>query len=223
MASRPRRRRHRARPAPGEVRAVLDGYVALAGDGELPGVPDVVARMWEAATCADATPARAYLSRRGCWPGRHVPGVPVLPATVRWLARAEAPVGTADWSGLPAGAAGAVVFAWWPARRASNPGPVAVSLVALDARAFPVPNARCTVGTCARAVFRAGDSRDEAAVTVEADAEGRPHAQRRIKGRFGLCTDCRGEGGHWTNGRFEPCETCDGTGEVPREDREGTT
>ena len=40
-----------------------------------------VARLWEAATCADATPARGYLSRRGCWPGRHV-RVP-LPATVR--------------------------------------------------------------------------------------------------------------------------------------------
>ena len=40
-----------------------------------------VARLWEATTCADATPARGYLSRRGCWPGRHV-RVP-LPATVR--------------------------------------------------------------------------------------------------------------------------------------------
>ena len=49
------------------------------------------------------------------------------------------------------------------------------------------------------------------------------HAQRRIMGRSGLCTDCRGEGGYWINGRFEPCEACDGTGEVPREDREGTT
>ena len=31
MASKPRRYRHRSRPAPGEVRAVLDGYAALAG------------------------------------------------------------------------------------------------------------------------------------------------------------------------------------------------
>ena len=34
-------------------------------------VRGVVVRLWEAATCADATPAHGYLSRRGCWPGRH--------------------------------------------------------------------------------------------------------------------------------------------------------
>lgn len=50
-----------------------------------------------------------------------------------------------------------------------------------------------------------------------------PHAQRRIKDRSGPCTDGRGEGGYWINGRFDPCEACDGTGEVRREDREGTT
>ena len=27
-----------------------------------------------------------------------------------------------------------------------------------------------------------------------------------------LCPDCRAEGGHWVNGRSEPCATCDGTG-----------
>lgn len=142
MASRRRRRKPRPRPAPGEVRAVLDGYAALAGDRALPDVPGVVARLWAAATYADATPARVYLSRRGCWPGRHVPG---------------APDGKAGWPGLPAGAAGAVVLAWWPARRASNPDPVAVILVALDGRGFPVPDARLAVGTCAGAMFRAGD------------------------------------------------------------------
>ena len=39
----------------------------------------------------------------------------------------------------------------------------------------------------------------------------------------GPCPECRGEGGFWIDGRFEPCEACDGTGEGPREDREGTT
>ena len=137
MASRRRRLQPRTRPAPGEVRAVLDGYAALASDREAPGV---VARLWEAAACADATPARAYLSRRGCWPGRHVPGAPPLPDSVRWLAREDAPAPNpaADWPGLPPGAAGAVVLAWWPARRAlMNPAPVAVTLAALDAAASP--------------------------------------------------------------------------------------
>lgn len=97
---------------------------------------------------------------------------------MRWLARAEAPTPdpAAGWPGLPAGAVGAVVLAWWPAGRASTPAPVAVSLVVLDARGFPVRDARSTVGTCGDAVFRAGDRRDEAAVMVEADAEGHAHA-----------------------------------------------
>ena len=151
---------------------MLDGYAALAGNREAPGV---VARLWEAATCADSTPARAYLSRRGCWPGHHVPGAPALPESVRWLAREDAPASNpaAGWHGLPPGAAGAVMLVWWPAGRASNAALVAVSLVALDARGFPVPDARTTLGTCAEAVFRAGDRGDEAALTVEADAEGR--------------------------------------------------
>ena len=136
-----------------------------------------MARLWEAATCADATPARVYLSRRGCWPGRHVPVAPALPATVRWLARAEAPTPdpVVGRPGLPAGAAGAVVFAWRRSGVQDGP-PVAVSLVALDARGFPVREARSTVGSCAGAMFRAGDPQDETAVTVEADDEGRPHA-----------------------------------------------
>ena len=33
---------------------------------------------------AGATPARVYLSRRGCWLGRHVPGAPARPATGGW-------------------------------------------------------------------------------------------------------------------------------------------
>ena len=134
-----------------------------------------VARLWEAATCADATPARGYLSRRGCWPGRHVRAP--LPESVRWLAREAAPErdSAAGWHGLPPGAAGAVVFAW---RRSGvqDGAPVALTLVALDARGFPVPEARSTVGTCAGAMFRAGNLGDEGAVTVQADDEGQPHA-----------------------------------------------
>ena len=179
MASRRHWRPRRTRPEPGAVRAALDFYGALSGKVEAErDVPGVVARLWAAATCADGTPARIYLSRRECWPGPHVPGAPALPESVRWLARAEAPDcdPAAGWCGMPAGANGAVVLAWWPARRASNSDPVAVTLVALDARGFPVREVRCTVGTCAGAVFRAGDWRDEAALRVEADTEGRAHA-----------------------------------------------
>ena len=101
-----------------------------ASDGQGRGVPGVAARLWAAATCVDATLARVYLDRRGCWSGRHVPGAPALPESVRWLARADASASNpaAGWHGFPPGAAGAVVLAWWPARRAStNPVPVAVS------------------------------------------------------------------------------------------------
>ena len=117
------RRQPRTRPERGAVRAVLDGYAALAGSHEGPGVPGVAARLWAAATCADATPARVYLSRRGCWPGHHVPGAPPLPDSVRWLAREDAPAPNpaAGWPGLPPGASGAVVLAWWPARRVLEP------------------------------------------------------------------------------------------------------
>ena len=110
MASRRRRRQRRSRPELGAVRAVLDGYAALASGCCVPGI---VARLWAATTCVDATPARVYLSQRGCWPGRHVPGAPALPESVRWLACAEAPDcdPVAGWPGLPTGAAGAVVFA----------------------------------------------------------------------------------------------------------------
>ena len=198
MASRRYKYRHRSRPAPDDVRAVLDGYAALSGTANadatganahkcghglsaLPAsatVPGVVSRLWEAATCADMTPARTYLSRRGCWPGRHV-RVPLPAQSVRWLAREAAPERdeAARWHGLPPGAVGAVAFAWRPSGRAStNPGPVALTLVALDARGFPVPEARSTVGPIGGAVFRAGDRGDVDAVTVQADDEGQLHA-----------------------------------------------
>ena len=47
------------------------------------------------------------------------------------------------------------------------------------ARGFPVRKARSTGGSFASAMFRAGDRGDEAAVTVEADAEGGQHANGR--------------------------------------------
>ena len=147
MASRRYKYRHRSRPAPDDVRAVLDGYAALSGarsahttDADLSALP-AVSRLWEAATCADMTPARVYLSRRGCWPGRHVRAP--LPESVRWLAREAAPERdeAARWHGLPPGAAGAVVFAWRPSSLDESEL-AAVTLVALDARGFPVPEAR---------------------------------------------------------------------------------
>ena len=189
MASKPRKYRHRSRPAPGEVRAVLDGYADTTGAsadkcGQAASafagasVPGAVARLWDASTCADMTPARDYLSRRGCWPGRHVPGAPPLPAeAVRWLAREAVPERdeAAGWHGLPPGAAGAAVFAWRRSGVLDGP-PVAVTLVALDARGFPVREARSTVGPIGGAMFRAGDRGDEGAVRVWANDEGRPHA-----------------------------------------------
>ena len=181
MASRRYKYRHRSLPAPGEIRAVLDGYAALTGarsahttDADLSALP-AVSRLWEAATCADMTPARVYLSRCGCWPGRHVRAP--LPESVRWLAREAAPERdeAAGWYGLPPGAAGAVVFAWRPSSLDESEL-AAVTLVALDARGFPSPEARSTVGPIGGAVFRAGHLRDVGAVTVQADDEGRPHA-----------------------------------------------
>ena len=181
MASRRYKYRHRSRPAPDDVRAVLDGYAALSGarsahttDADLSALP-AVSRLWEAATCADMTPARVYLSRRGCWPGRHVRAP--LPESVRWLAREAAPERdeAARWHGLPPGAAGAVVFAWRPSSLDESEL-VAVTLVALDARGFPSPEARSTVGPIGGAVFRAGDRGDMGAVTVQADDEGQLHA-----------------------------------------------
>ena len=125
------------------------------------------------------TPARTYLSRRGCWPGRHV-RVPLPAQSVRWLAREAAPERdeAAGWYGLPPGAVGAVVFAWRPASSLADSELAAVTLVALDARGFPVPEARSTVGPIGigGAVFRAGHLRDVGAVTLQADDEGQLHA-----------------------------------------------
>ena len=191
MASKRLRRRHRSRPARGEVRAVLDGYAVLAGAASAhttgtsahadlcafagASVPAVVGRIWDAAGPADATPARVFLSRRGCWPGRHV-RAPLPAGSVRWLdatSRAPERDEAAGWHGLPAGAVGAVVFAW----RSRGAGELAaLTLVALDARGFPVREARWTVGSCAGAMFRAGDRGDVGAVRVWANDEGQSHA-----------------------------------------------
>ena len=143
-----------------------------------------VARLWEAATCADATPARVYLSRCGCWPGRHVRAP--LPESVRWLAREAAPErdSAAGWHGLPPVAAGAVVFAWRRRSGVQDGPPVAVTLVALDARGFSVPEARSTVGSCAGAMFRAGNRGDEGVVKVWANDDGRPHEVNEASGWF---------------------------------------
>ena len=167
---------------------MLDGYAVLAGGASADttganadnatcafagaSVPGVVGRLWDASTCADMTPARDYLSRRGCWPGRHV-RAPLPLASVRWLAREPRPERdeAEGWHGLPPGAAGAVVFAW---RRRGEVE--ALTLAALDARGFPVPEARSTVGSCAGAMFRAGDRGDVGAVRVWANDEGQPHA-----------------------------------------------
>ncbi len=171
MASKRRRSRHRGRPAPSEGRADLDGSAACAGAANadttganadkcgqaasalsVSAFAPAVARLWEAATCADATPARVYLERCGCWPGRHV-RAPLPADSVRWLTREAAPEpdAAAGWHGLPPGAAGAVVFAWRRSGVQDGP-PVAVRLVALDARSFPVREARSTVGSRAGAM-----------------------------------------------------------------------
>ena len=86
---------------------------------------------------------------------------------------APEPDAAAGWHGLPPGAVGAVVLAW----RLPGAGELAaLTLVALDARRFPVREARSTVGSCAGAMFRAGDRGDEGAVRVWADEDGQPHA-----------------------------------------------
>ena len=97
---------------------------------------------------------------------------------MRWLdaSRASELDEAKGWHGLPPGAAGAVVFAWRRPGVLDGPPVAAVTLVALDARGFPVPAARSTVGPIGGARFRAGDRGDEGAVTVQADDEGQPHA-----------------------------------------------
>ena len=64
-----------------------------------------------------------------------------------------------------------MAFGWRRSGVQDGP-PVAVTLVALDARGFLVPAGRSTVGPIGGAMFRAGDRGDEGAVTVQTDEEG---------------------------------------------------
>lgn len=72
-------------------------------------------------------PLRTFLAARRAWPPSSLPDAPLLPPDVRWLPAERADLGNPRWKGLPAGAEGAVVFAW---RRHSDIR--AVSLIALD-------------------------------------------------------------------------------------------
>ena len=71
----------------------------------------LAAALWQAATCADDTPGRAYLAARRAWPPASISWP--LPPSVRWLPRERAPGRdeTTSWYGLPDRAAGALVFA----------------------------------------------------------------------------------------------------------------
>ena len=165
MAGKRRRRRHRRRPARSEAlppllpcgrRAVCGcAWEGATGPGATARRWDAVARIWDAARPANAIPARTYLSRHGIRPVHH--GRAPLPDSVRWLARERAPERdcAAGWHGLAPGAAGAVVVAWWCF---GVQAPVAVTLVALDARGVPVPAPRRSVqvGMSVGATFEAG-------------------------------------------------------------------
>lgn len=135
--------------------------------------------LWAAAAPADDSPGRVYLAGRWAWPGSDVPGAPALPASVRWLDASRAPDRdpAAKWYGLPRDAAGALVFAWWPSTNA-GPGPVAVSLEALDAGGERPDQAgtgkqrwRRTVGRRTGAVFEARAARGEGAPVHVAEGE----------------------------------------------------
>ena len=150
------------------------------------GAPDaraaLAARLWAESGPADSTPGRAYLAARFAWPPAGIG--PDLPATVRWLASgAVAPEPAAKWRDLPAGAVGALVFAWRSAETVTQDRPLhelpprhelarchrAVSLLAVAAagervtwfgeRAVRV----CTVGSRTGAAFeaRAGEGAGE--------------------------------------------------------------
>ena len=86
-------------------------------------------QLWMCAVPPEHTPARTYLSRRLVWPPDNIG--PNLPATVRWLPRTSVPKRQPDakWYGMPAGADGAILFAWRPPGDGDG-SPVAVSLLA---------------------------------------------------------------------------------------------
>ena len=72
----------------------------------------LAARLREAASPADNTPAHIYLARRWAWPPAAIG--PALPLSVRWLARnaTPPPVPELKWYGLPHGLSGAIVYAF---------------------------------------------------------------------------------------------------------------
>ena len=108
-------------------------------------------RLFDAAVPADGSLGCVYLSSRFAWPPTGIG--PKLPASVRWLDRSRAPskVDAVRWYGLPAGAAGCLVFAWvrpGPEEAATPRGKddttaaarlEAVSLLAVSADAERVP------------------------------------------------------------------------------------
>ena len=97
------------------------------------GAPDaraaLAARLWAASGPADSTAGRVYLARRCTWPPAGIG--PDLPAAVRWLPAELARFRdeSVKWYGLPAGAAGALAFAW----RTLAGELAAVSLLAVSA------------------------------------------------------------------------------------------
>ena len=129
--------------------------------------PRLVRALWAAAAPADDSPGRVYLAWRRAWPPAGTG--PNLPASVRWLDDGDPDRDpAAKWYGLPRGAAGALVFAWWPSTNADpNADPVAVSLEALDAGGERPDQAgtgkrwRRTVGRRTGAVFEARAARGE--------------------------------------------------------------
>ena len=170
------------RYTPGGAKSALSGASAPVSDSEP--APDpatepdprerLVRRLWDASGPPDRTPGRAYLAGRWAWPLADVGGAPDLPPDVRWLAAGSCrqPDPAAKWRGLPAGAAGALVFAWRPMRPPEpasgalhstahfDPVPRALSLLAVSAggervtwfgRAVRVR----TVGSRTRTVFTA--------------------------------------------------------------------
>ena len=140
----------------------VEAIPARTGESPAP-VPSVEPRvrcarsLWDSAIAPDASPGRAYLARRWAWPpvgtpdrkrsretgtvgGRHETHESApLPASVRWLDATAAPKPdrAAKWYGLPAGAAGALTFAWRTPDALAAVSLIAVSDAGERVRWFP--------------------------------------------------------------------------------------
>ena len=149
------------RDTPSKRRYRLDSALAPAPPDDADARIRLASALWAATAPADDSPGHDYLAGRRCaWPPSGTG--PNLPASVRWLAREAAPARdvAARWYGLPAGACGALTFAYQPLP-APEPLPAAVSLLAVSAagervtwfgeRAVKV----CSVGSHAGLVFTA--------------------------------------------------------------------